>query len=80
MKSLIDLHIKMDRIEFHLERIADALDRLAPPIPVDIAPTRKAGLESLSRKTGVLSQAELERMMEEGADRRLEREYGWRSG
>lgn len=77
MKSLIDVHVSLDTVAWQLGRIADALERLAPPIAPDIAPRKPAGLEALTRHTSALSRAELEKLMEEGPEKRLEREYGW---
>lgn len=77
MKSLIEINANLDILAGQLERIASALERLAPPIVPDIAPRKPAGLEALTRHTSALSRADLEKLMEEGPERRLEKEYGW---
>ncbi len=77
MKNLLEVNANLDTVAWQLGRIADALERLAPPIAPDIAPRKPAGLEALTRHTSTLGSAELEKMMEEGSEKRMEREYGW---
>lgn len=77
MKNLFEVNANLDTVVWQLGRIADALERLSPPVVPDIAPRKPAGLEALTRHTSALSQAELEKLREERPEKRLEREYGW---